>query len=237
MQKEQTAGQVTDPITDGLELQAIALGIINFVEQQLSAWRDDPNRPVAQAENKLNLQLCKFLDSCARDDFPMIRFDHEEQQSRRRRIDISASPTVPTIIGAKPHSIYDPILVVECKRLPAPSSDREKEYVTGGKDRQSGGIQRFKLGLHGATLNIVAMIGYVQERSLSDWHREINGWIAELCNGETKDGCVWNDDETLVPLAEDAARRVASYRSRHHRSGSVSNNEIAIYHLWIIMNT
>lgn len=166
----------------------------------------------------------------------MVRFDHEEYQSSYRRADLSMSTVESTIIGARLHTIYDPILVLECKRLPAPSHDREKEYVTGGKESTSGGIQRFKLGVHGEDLTLAAMIGYLQQNSASDWHREINAWILELCSGAIRDGCAWNERETLSPLKEDVSKGVSSCWSVHGRTGSRLSNEIEIHHLWIAMN-
>jgi len=236
MDQEHTEGNFGGQITTGIEQYTLVLRTISFVRRKLPAWRDDPDRPAEQAEDKLNLQLCKFLDSSARNDFPMVRFDHEEYQSDNRRIDLSASTVESTIIGASLHTIYDPILVFECKRLPAPSQNREKEYVTGGEKSISGGIQRFKLGLHGANLNLAAMIAYVQERSASDWHHEINGWISALCSGVMRDGCVWNEGETLEALEEDVSEGVTNCRSVHRRTGSRSSSEIEIHHLWIIMN-
>jgi hypothetical protein len=223
-------------ITAGIDHGTLALSTINFVRQQLPAWRDDPSRKEEQSENRLNLQLCKFLDSRARNDFPMIRFDHEEYQTGHRSVDLSAYPAKLVIIGARQHTLYDPILVLECKRLPAPSSDHQREYITGGIEQQSGGIQRFKMGLHGADLDIAAMIGYVQERSTGEWHRKINGWISELCSGKMTDGCLWQCSEILELLGEDVPTGIASYRSVHVRNGRNSSKEIQIQHVWIAMN-
>jgi hypothetical protein len=167
----------------------------------------------------------------------MVRFDHEEYQAGQRRVDLSASPVESLYLEAKPYTIYDPVLVLEGKRLPAPSPDREREYVTGSKpNRTTGGIQRFKLGLHGARVDLSAMIGYVQERSAGDWYDKINEWILELASGTIADGCVWKDSETLELLKEDMAERVASYRSVHSRTGDVASNMITLHHLWIAMN-
>jgi hypothetical protein len=165
----------------------------------------------------------------------MVRFDHEEYQYERRSVDLSASPVAPIEIGARLHTIYDPILVIEGKRLPGPSPDRELEYVTGGNNRTSGGIQRFKLGLHGGNLNTVAMVGYVQERPLSHWHSQINEWIAKLANGVFKDSCDWYNDEKLGPLEEDLLKGVARSRSEHPRVGRVKSRRIEIHHLWVGM--
>jgi len=213
MAKECNRDQTIGQITSGIDRNTLAFKTINFVRAQLPIWRDDPDRPDEQSEKRLNLQLCKFLETCARNDFPMVRFDHEEYQTGRRSVDLAASLVETTVIGARQHTIYDPILVIECKRLPAPSHDREKEYVTGGKENKSGGIQRFKLGHHGGDLDIAVMIGYVQERSAREWQHDINKWIS---------------DHNVF---------LASYRSVHSRTGHKPGNEIKIHHLWIAMNT
>jgi len=214
----------------------VALEAIAFVRGHLSAWRDDPDRPFEQSEPKLNAQLCDFLDSRARSLFPMVRFKHEELQFGRSSVDLSAKLAASMILETKAYSIYDPILVLECKRLPAPSQDREKEYVTGGKERKSGGIQRFKLGLHGADLALVVMIGYVQKRSAHEWHQDINKWIFELCSGMAEDGCDWTTNETLELLEEDAVKGISCCRSVHGRTNSSLSSEIEIHHLWIVIN-
>ncbi len=237
MGRKPSKGQRIGKITTGISVNTLVLRTINFVRRQLPAWRDDPDRRDEKSEDRLNLQLCKFLDSQARNTVPMVRFDHEEYQSGQRRVDLSASPAKRLYLEARPYTIYDPILVLEGKRLPAPSPDREKEYVTGSKpNRTTGGIQRFKLGLHGATLDLSAMIGYVQDRSARDWHDKINEWILELAGGTVADGCVWKVSETLESLEEDKVERVATYRSVHSRTGEVTSNTITLHHLWIAMN-
>ena len=227
--------QITGKITSGLALGTLALKTIDFVYEQLPLWRDDPNRPDEQYENKLNLHLCKFLDVKARNEFPSIRFDHEEYQFGLRSVDISASPITEVIIGASLYTIYDPAIVFECKRLPAPSPEREKEYVTGGIEHKKGGIQRFKLGLHGANHDMAAMIGYLQEGSASDWHDKINKWIVELSSGGIADVCVWSRSELLQKLEEDPLMGIANCQSTHDRIGSAKSNKILIRHLWIKM--
>ncbi|MDY6893747.1 MAG: hypothetical protein SVO26_08570 [Chloroflexota bacterium] len=222
-------------ITSGVNPNSLVLRTIDFVYTQLPAWRDDPNRPAEQSEKKLNSQLCKFLDSEARNNFPMVRFNHEEAQTGRSSVDISASPVADTI-EARTYSIYDPITVFECKRLPAPARAREKEYVTGGKKRKKGGIQRFKLGLHGTNHNIAAMIGYLQGRSPSDWYDEINKWIIELSSGTIADVCSWNISETIEEFEEHSPKGIARGRSTHSRRGSTQSDEIMLCHLWITMH-
>jgi hypothetical protein len=209
---------------------------IGFVRKCLPDWRDDTDRPIALSEDDLNLQLCKFLDSRAHDNFPMVRFNREENQPKQRSVDLSASPAKSLVIGAKTHSIYDYFLVFECKRLPAPSNNRTREYVTGESGDITGGIQRFKLGLHGKDLEIVVMIGYVQKYSCSEWISKINSWILQLSVGKSEDGCSWTKDETLSAFEEDLLNGIATYRSTHNRVEDIPK-DIKIYHLWVVMNS
>lgn len=222
-------------ITSGLLPDTLARKTIDFVYAQLPVWRDDPTRPNEQSENALNLQLSKFLDLRARYDFPLVCFTHEEYQSGHASVDISASLTNGDIIGATLYNIYVPILVLEGKRLPAPSQDREKEYVTGGVKHKSGGIQRFKLGLHGANHNVAALVGYLQAGSASGWHDKINKWIMELGTGLVQDICPWNTSELLGDLQELASKGVANCESTHTRSGNVKSKTVVLRHLWVVM--
>lgn len=229
---EPSTGQIA---CGNIEPGALVLQTISFVRQQLPTWRDDVERKAVLAENEINSQVCDFLDTRARNDFPMVHFKPEPRQSGRRRADLAAKPTRSIVIGAHDYTIYDPILVFEGKRLPAPSKEREKEYVTG-YDRKNGGIQRFKLGLHGAELDVAAMIGYVQERLPQEWHVTINEWISDLACGKDKDDCNWSADEILGTLKADAGNGMASCFSFHSRTGGVLSNRIRLHHLWIEMN-
>lgn len=221
-------------ITSGVSPGDLALRTVLFVRDQLPAWRDDPDRKEEQAEERLNLQLCKFLDAHARNVFPMVRFDREEFQSGQRRVDLSASPAEPTMIDARLYTIYDPILVIEGKRLPTPSAAREREYVTGGM-KPAGGIQRFKLGLHGAALSLAAMVGYVQNGDVGHWHTKVNAWISDLASCAEGDTCSWEAEDTLKFHEKDAAVRIGVLRSSHARTGDVLSNRIELWHLWVEM--
>lgn len=215
-------------ITSGLKPNTFQIQIIDFVLKMLSLWRNDPERNEEQSENRLNLQLCKFLESSARQQFPMVQFNHEEYQQRHSAVDISSS-----VINVKGYSKYAPVLVFECKRLPAPSKEREKEYVTGGKSNHTGGIQRFKLGIHGATMNIMAMIGYVQRGELVEWKTKINNWISSIAKSKEQDDCVWYNNEHLKKCK--SGKIVQSCQSTHTRQKGKTRDKIFIYHLWVDM--
>jgi len=221
-------------ITVGLEQDTLIDKTLAFVRERLPEWRDDPDRRQEHSEKKLNPQLCKFLNTRARSDFPMACFNPEEPQTGRRQVDLSATPAETTTIDAREYTIYEPFLVFECKRLPAPSTDREMEYVTSGESKK-GGIQRFKLGLHGAELSVAAMIGYIQGQSSSHWHQRINEWISDLAGGRVSDVCPWKAAEALGHPQQDAGKGIAVCESIHDRSGDVQGSSIRLHHLWVEM--
>jgi hypothetical protein len=206
---------------------------LSFVRKELSGWRDDPERPEESAEEKLNLQLCKYLNVRARHDFPMAHFNHEEPQGPYRRIDLSVTPESVIVAGMRTHTKYDPYLVMEGKRLPAPTKNRQQEYVTGFK-KITGGLQRFKMGLHDGELEIGAMIAYVQDDDVDAWLGTINGWIVALHDTDCTENCKWSSDEALEAYQKDDAEGIASSRSKISRM-SASTPEIVIHHFWIGM--
>ncbi len=221
-------------ITAGIQENALIAQTVEFVRTQLPRWRDDPDRPKESSENQLNSQLCKFLTREARLHFPMVHFDHQEFQPKRRSVDIGAALTETTWLEGKLYTIYDPLILFEGKRLPAPSSNREKEYVTGFQNN-SGGIQRFKLAFHGATMAQASIIGYIQKKAQQNWRKQINAWITELSEGKYQDGCIWNNEEKLELLEEDLPNGVGSYESNHPRTVAGETSAIKIVHLWVTM--
>ena len=207
---------------------------LEFVYGELAGWRDDQDRKPEKAEERLNTQLCKYLNVAASHRFPMVRFSHEEKQTGIRRVDMSALPGGRILIGQTYHTIYDPFLVFEGKRLPAPTSNREREYVTGGAAK-SGGVQRFKLALHGAQQTTAAMIGYIQANDVETWFPLVNQWIRELASDGTSLEEKWSVDEQLTDLIGDSDLLIASASSTHPRIANAISPEIHIRHLWVVM--
>jgi len=224
-------GRITEGPTASLVSRTL-----EFVSSELPTWRDDPTRAEVEAEEDLNSQLCKYLNVAASERFPMVHFSHEERQTGIRRVDIAALPKHQIILGITFQSIYDPFLVVEGKRLPAPSKSREREYVTGGSSRL-GGIQRFKLALHGAKQTTVAMIGYVQSGTCSEWLTRINQWIIdEVKKDEAEAQEKWTSEEILDHFKEKPSLRVAESASIHSRAASAVSPEVNIRHIWVAMS-
>ena len=68
----------------------------------------------------------------------------KRRQREGRSVDIGVHGTEEmTYIEVQGYTIYEPFMLIEAKRLPAPSSDREREYVSGSyaaSGGPSGGI-------------------------------------------------------------------------------------------------
>jgi len=222
-------GRITQGPTTSLVEQTL-----EFVFSELAGWRDDSDRTSEDAEERLNGQLCKYLNVTAANRFPMVYFHHEEKQTGTRRVDISALPKKGIVLGLTYHSIYEPFVVLEGKRLPAPSNDREREYVTG-RPKQSGGIQRFKLSLHGARHSMAAIVGYVQSGTLQEWLAKINEWIATEAENQSVSGESWSMAEQLLDFDEVTSSRTSSAFSVHPRTGGATSSEIKLRHLWVAM--
>ncbi len=122
------------------------------------------------------------------------------------------------------------LFVVESKRLPAPSNDREKEYVIGeslkrnGVKECNGGIERFKIGKHGIGLSQCGMIGFLERENYEYWMITINGWIDEL----SKSNKEWDPSEKLD---ENKSDKYYSYLT------SIvirkTNGNLRLNHFWI----
>jgi hypothetical protein len=219
-------------ISSGISENTLVERTLEFVRKELPAWRDDSTRSEEQSEERLNAQLCKYLNATSRTKFPMVYFHHEEKQTAERRVDLSALPSEAQFIGATFHSIYEPVVVFEGKRLPTPGGvDRHSEYVTGGS-KNTGGIQRFKLGLHGAKVYRAAIIGYIQNGKPKDWFKTINQWIDAA---SAEDGVNWLVDDRLRNFTSDAFTGVAACSSQHSRKGDVVSSDIALEHFWVEM--
>lgn len=201
---------------------------IEFVWDSLLPWREDPDREHAEAEEDLNAQLQNFLEVRSRLIFPMVHFQHEQRQTKRRKVDMAAKPVKTTTIDGMTYTKYQPILVIEGKRLPAPTKDREREYVTGGVKR-SGGIQRFKLGLHGKAHKTALIVGYVQNGDLPHWYFQINEWIADLVKRNED----WSSGEKLVNFSTANKNTRARAVSTHPRTKSLASQPIQLLHFWI----
>lgn len=224
-------------ITSGIVENQHIVKIVDFVYQALPVWRDDTDRFQAGSEPRLNETLCDLLTVRAKKLLPLFHFTHEASAKGRRRTDLAVKPDEHLTLQAITYGKYDTLVAIECKRLPAPAREREREYVSGG-NKKTGGIQRFKLSEHGAGLPVAVMVGYIQSLTPNDWVAAINRWILELAESENEDGLSWSGDEKLAEFKNDRIMRTARARSRHPRVGQQDHrgDHIQIEHLWVVLS-
>jgi hypothetical protein len=107
--------------------------------------------------------------------------------------------------------------------------ERHREYVIGrdggGKHVPCGGIERFKLSIHGRELTHAGMIGYIQEDSPTHWRDKINNWISELSLKQHDPA--WLEQEHLTPLTDEGL--VTESSSLVCRQ----TGQLHLTHLWI----
>lgn len=230
------SGASSGRVTKGLRRNTLAEQTLHFVQAELLNWRDDPERESETSEERLNAQLCKYLNVTASERFPMIYFHHEEKQPANRRVDFSALPRKAQPVGDQYCTKYKPFIVFEGKRLPAPRRNREREYVTGG-NAKSGGIQRFKLGLHGNEQDLAVMVGYIQSGEPSFWLSNINQWIKSLDKTVSPGGESWSQAEQLKQFTSETTHGIAQTWSSHARIGNVISKSITLCHLWVKMSS
>lgn len=213
------------------------LELVGFIAEELPVWRDHPDRPTAQAETTLTEYLCDHLNKAAyySTAWSHVQFRTETSDETHvgRKIDLTVKPrSAVLMIEGRRYSHFDALFPIECKRLPTPTgkSRDEREYVTT-EYGTTGGIQRFKFGLHGAAHAFAAMIAYVQERSFSHWFCQVNCWIQDL---GAKPNSTWSDSDILQLLTDDFVTGIRTLKSQHWREGVLDDCELR--HLWIRMS-
>lgn len=208
--------------------------LVDFILDELPKWRSGPGRPPQTGEVILTAQLCSHLNSAARmnDGFDVIQFKNEEPDPvrRARKLDMVPAPCgVEIWIEGRKHSHYDPLVPIECKRLPIPP-DREKREYLRTVASTTGGVQRFKEGHHGSWRELGVMIAYVQSEPIVRWIQRIDRWVKALARIA---GPVWTSGDRLHLESHDPVARVAALTSVNGRSGGLA--PIRLRHLWIEM--
>jgi hypothetical protein len=211
--------------------------LVNFISQELPGWRDRPDRMRATAETVLTSQLCAHLNSAARlsDGWDLLQFRIEEPDEIKggRKIDLIAAPSAAVIwIEGRKHVDFDSLMPIECKRLPTPpGSDRdEREYVVS-EHSTTGGVQRFKMGNHGASHCFGAMIGYVQQNTRTHWLDKTTEWIDGLVAAAAPG---WGGSDLLELVSDDGVANLSTLKSFHRRDQGLQPIELC--HLWLSMN-
>ncbi len=135
------------------------------------------------------------------------------------------------VIESKSYSKNESFFSLEAKRLGKLEKKRSKEYLIGrfenDKYMNSGGVERFKQGIHGNNLKYSAIIGYVQKYDFSHWYNQINSWIDDLIQKQIKSPVNWTLNDKLSQVySESSTAKFTSVNSRQ-------NDSVTLFHLWI----
>jgi hypothetical protein len=201
--------------------------VVTFIKANLPIFVKSILKTEIDNENALNGRLSRFITNTAAYEFFFANSEHMEDETH------GGSPAVDIGIYLKiDDTAIDPpmITVFEGKRLTTKlPKKRCREYVIGheksGKHIRCGGIERFKLSIHGSKLNHAGMIGYIQDGTSDDWQKKVNTWICELCNQHFNPA--WTEHEQLKQKKSDG--RVIEHSSVVNRVDS----ELHLTHLWV----
>ncbi|MEI9866222.1 MAG: hypothetical protein WDN00_17040 [Limisphaerales bacterium] len=227
------------PDSEVLDVGAFHEMIVTFIEQELPVWRGRPEISQVTDEPRLNQSLCLHLDKASRrQGFDSIRFLQEPLQTSGRNADIGVMPMDDIMVEGIYYHDFEQLLPIECKRLPTPPESRRSdlEYVHGMPRHRTGGIERFKHGLHGPSNQRALMIAYVQKGSFVHWLTIINARLAKLATDYTDNG-VWSSSEALSNSATSGNREVQRLKSLHRRlCPPCSSDKVEMEHIWLLMN-
>jgi hypothetical protein len=205
-----------------------------------------------KGEKELAASLCKRLQAIACEKKVLFTFFNEDPDIGKgaRTDDMSVLPFVGMAylkIGAHYYNCEDQLYIIEAKRLPTPSrvgqGDRSREYVVSDwnnrnspRKSRTGGIERFKEGLHGGAFGRSAMVAFIQRESADLWLARVNSWIKELvANPISCHRARWNTDDLLISVpCQSVSTGVSVLCSKHLRSNGTSY--IALRHYWLMLN-
>jgi hypothetical protein len=201
--------------------------VVEFLKTHLPQFAESVLSANIYNEDGLNSRLWRFITNAAAQEIFFAERESMEDETRGN------SPAVDIGIYLKIEDTgIDPplITVFEGKRLTTKlPNKRRREYVIGheegGKYIHCGGIERFKLSIHGGKLNHAEMIGYLQDGTPDSWRKKISAWICDLCSQSFDPA--WSKREQLTPQKTDG--RVTEYSSVVNRASS----ELHLKHLWI----
>lgn len=200
----------------GKSIKKVLIYIINYLNDfKILALNDNITN-----ESGLNSKFVIVMNS--KNSNEMFYFHHENPEDHAN----GNSPRVDIGIYAKSDT-YMPFFVIEGKRLDKSIQNyttRKKEYVV---NNNGGGIERFKMDIHGKELLLAGMLGYVQTDNFSTWSTRINNYIEEEIQSSSID-VVWDRHDLLA--LDTSNTLYATYGSKHLR---LSGSEIDLYHLWL----
>lgn len=222
-------------LTEGIEPDSSIKSVVEFIEIHFTKFSKKVKGEITTSEKSLTDKLCKYFNRNA-GNYPFY-FHHENVENHASGLspqtDIGTlSKEEKLTVGDRSYGEFDSFFSIEAKRLPTPGQTREKEYVIG-KDRPSGGIERFKKRIHGRNLKFASVIGYIQEEDVNHWFLKINDWISELINSNPD---LWKEDDKLTKK-DTKLNGLNKFISKNIRPKKNEKEEfITLFHFWIQLN-
>jgi len=204
--------------------------VVEFLKTSLPQFAKSILHANIQNENGLNSRLSRFITNAAAQE---IFFANRESMEDETRGD-SPAVDIGIFLRVEDAGIDQPLITVfEGKRLTRKlSNKRRREYVIGHKKGEKliqlihcGGIERFKLAIHGAKFDHAGMVGYLQDGTPDGWREKINSWICDLCDQPFDPA--WSESEKLAQQKTDG--RISECSSIVNRV----SGELHLTHLWI----
>lgn len=211
--------------------------VVEFLDKNLlgftQVFKSKTHTSPVNSEDNVSQILCNYLERKARNEFFMVQFQYRYFETGH-----SSDFGIIEAEDNYPNNVDSAFFVMEAKRLPADRKSREREYVQGeehsksGKIRYTGGVERYKRGIHGRGLPESAMIGYIQDKNnCNHWHQEINKWINDLIKTNTAINICWDEDDLLSIEADLVTTQ--RYSSKNTRTVSSVNDKIKLHHYLI----
>jgi hypothetical protein len=229
----------TQPIDTGdldeISLEDILSRTFNHIEIILPQFSQAMLKTNIKIEKGFTQELCKMLN---REVILPIIFDRDNMENTEDghspSTDFGVYPKSKLVIERNGEIDLDgyEFLRIEAKILGVKEAYREKEYLIGMDSKKEpklcGGVERFKLGIHGSKLQQCGMIGYLVEGTFEEWHDKINTWVKELSNTNTN----WSETEKLQQLY--IHDFFCECNSEHDRVESISP-KVKIKHYWVYL--
>ncbi len=173
--------------------------------------------------------------------------DDHDGQSRRIDIVVHTRKDRRVVVNGVRVAGGARFLALEAKRLPT-GKGRAREYLVSTKPPaavpssqsagaaqdsahdESGGVARFKLGLHAGDLTTVGMIGYVQRGEFDYWRTTINTWVDELI-ARSEPNFPWDENDRLVEVCSSPLL----YQLRSNNLRVSDNQRLPMRHLWVLI--
>ncbi|MGI4736640.1 MAG: hypothetical protein ACRYG7_15815 [Janthinobacterium lividum] len=210
----------------------IIVTLISFIERVIVSFQRNNSCSTVEIEDVISFHLALQFNDQARKESQFFLFDRQTPEKQpsghTRSLDIgvfrSYSDTAPDVTR---------FFAIEAKRLPTPESSRRQEYVTGNVyGSLTGGIERFKHGVHGHGLPISSIIGYVQQNQTTHWPPEINSWIDGLILSSHDPRIEWHQDDKLIDQQQLNGDKVLKLVSNSKR---IDNSFIQLIHYLILI--